>query len=122
VKCSQQYRAWKTGPARPVARKFDAALRRFTVAANADDIPLMIARLRKVGPLAARLAAYPMPRCADPAGDYGQLLTRLQAAADNVRSASGISAIMLANVPLKAVPGIERRLSAELRRDAGVKP
>ena len=64
---------------------------------------------------------YPMPQCADPHGYWSQLLARVTAAGDNAASASGLSALLLAAVPLQGVPKIEKRLTTELNRTVGKK-
>jgi hypothetical protein len=89
-------------------------------ASGAADIPRLVTALKDAGRGAAALEAYPMPGCADPHGYWRQLLTRIQAAADNTKGSSGLAALMLAMVPLKQVPGIERKLGAELKQTAGV--
>lgn len=114
--CRQQYDAWKTGPARAAAKHLDAELGKVSAAGSAQDIPALTAALKKTGHPAAVLARYPMPSCADPRGYWPLMLARVRAAADNARSAPGLGSILLAEVPLKSVPGIERKLTAELKR------
>lgn len=59
---------------------------------------------------------YPMPVCAGPRGYWNAVLARIRAARDNAGSASGLSALILAEAPLNAVPGLESKLTAELKR------
>jgi hypothetical protein len=61
------------------------------------------------------------PRCADPKGYYGQMLTQATATADSAAASSGLSALILAVGRLKTVPGIEKKLKAELDQTVGVK-
>jgi hypothetical protein len=60
-------------------------------------------------------------RCADPHGYFAQILARVTAAGDNAASASGLSALLLAAVPLQGVPTLEKKLTAELNRTVGLK-
>jgi hypothetical protein len=117
--CKQQYQAWRTGPANPDGQKLqrDAA----AIASADDDIPVMASDLKAVGADAAALEAYPMPKCADPAGYWLQYLAAMKAAGDNAGTASGLGALLLAAVPLKQVPGIQDKLNAELAKTVGVK-
>jgi hypothetical protein len=64
VTCRQQYQAWKTGPANPLAKDLAARL-------NVLDFA-------GAGAAAARMQAYPIPACADPAHYYTKLLTDVQ--------------------------------------------
>ena len=57
-----------------------------------------------------------MPACADPRGYWNAVLARIHAAGDNAASASGLSALILAEAPLQAVPGLQAQLKAELKR------
>ena len=82
---------------------------------------MLASALRKAGKPAATAARFPMPKCADPKGYWEQLITRVRAASDNARTARGLGAILLALVPLKGEPGIERKLAAELKRTTGKK-
>ena len=59
-----------------------------------------------------------MPACADPGGYWTQELTEIKAAGDNVSSASGLGGLLLAEEPLKQVPGLQQKLLAELQRAA----
>jgi hypothetical protein len=114
--CRQQYGIWKQGPARALVGNLDAADGRARSAAAAEDIPVLSAALKAAGAAAAALAAYPMPACADPRGYWGAMLARIRAAGDNAGSSSGLSGLLLAEAPLQAVPGLEAKLTAELKR------
>jgi hypothetical protein len=90
-------------------------------AAAVEDIPRLISALKEAGRAAHTLEAYPLPKCADPAGYWGQFLTRIQAGADNASTGGGgLGALMLAMGPLKPVRGILRKLGTELEQNAGV--
>jgi hypothetical protein len=121
VSCRQQYETWKHGPAALAAvHRMEAALKRVQSAGSAMDIPVMSAALHRAGRSAATLSnRYPIPRCADPHGYYALFLARITAAGDNAASASGLSAVLLAEAPLQTVPKIEKRLTAELNRTVG---
>lgn len=62
---------------------------------------------------------HPIPQCADPHGYYALFLARITAAGDNAASASGLSALLLAEALLQTVPKLENRLAAELNRTVG---
>jgi hypothetical protein len=114
--CKQQYDAWKTGPARAQGKQIVADLSKITAAASAEDITALTSALKTAGDDATTLEQYPMPACADPGGYWVQMLARIKASGDNAASASGLSALILAEVPLKEVPGLEAKLTAELKR------
>jgi len=114
--CEQQYEGWKTGPARAVAEKLTTDLNAVSSAGTAEDVPEMTSALQAVGADAAALRQYPMPACADPAGYWNTMLSRIKAAGDNAGSATGLSALLLAEAPLQTVPGLESKLTAELKR------
>ena len=116
--CKQRYDVWKTGPTRAQGKQLDADLSKVSAAGNAEDITAMTSALKTAGADATTLEQYPMPACADPGGYWVQMLARIKAAGGNAGSASGLGAILLAEAPLKQVPGLEQKLSAELKRAA----
>jgi hypothetical protein len=118
--CHAQYEAWKHGPARAAGKALVTQLRAVQAAASAQDIPRLRAALKRVGSAAAASASHPMPLCADPHGYWPAILTRLRSAADNAGSAQGLSAVLLAILPLREVPALESKLSAELKQTTGV--
>lgn len=120
LSCTQQYQIWKTG-VRPMVRRMAAALKRVYDAASAEDIPASLRALRRLGPPVSAVQAVPMPRCADPAGYWSKILARLKAACDDAGSAKGLVGMLVAVEPLKALKPLETKLTAELRRKAGVK-
>jgi hypothetical protein len=118
--CHAQYETWKHGPALAVAKRFESAMKKVAAAGNAEDIAELGSTLKTAGRSASALATMPPPHCADPAGYYRQMLTRVTAAGDNAKSGgSGLASLMLAEVPLKGVPAIEKKLSSELSRTVG---
>lgn len=114
--CKQQYSAWQHGPARALGKSLVAAVNKVQAAGTAEDFPALSAALKSAGAGASALGAYPMPACADPHGYWGAMLARIKAAGDNAGTSSGLSGLILAEVPLKDVPGIEAELTAELKR------
>ena len=118
--CPQQYQAWKTGPAKPdgVKVKNDAA----ALSKAGEDIPVITSDLKTLGTDAAALQAYPMPKCADPAGYWSQYLGAMKASGDNAGTSSGLGGLILAEAPLKQVPAIQSKLTAELTKTVGLKP
>jgi hypothetical protein len=119
--CHAQYEAWKHGAAGGEIASLKSALRALQAAGQAQDLLKLRDGIQAAGRTASRLAANPPPRCADPHGYYGQLFAKITAAADNLKAASGLGAFILAAVPLKAVPAIEQKLTAELNHTVGVK-
>jgi hypothetical protein len=117
--CRQQYETWKHGPASSKLAALKTALVAVEAQGNAEDIPGLSASLKKAGKAAARMDAVKPPRCADPAGLYGQLLARVKASGDNASVSSGLSGLLLEEAPLKGLPKIERKLKAELDRTVG---
>jgi hypothetical protein len=117
--CHQQYETWKTGPAKALSVRLTQALTKVKTAGGNEDIPQLQAGLKSAAQIARKLAAYPMPQCADPGGYWGQFLGHLEAAGDNANSSSGLGALILAMAPLKSVPGIEQKISAEVKKNAG---
>lgn len=116
--CKQRYDAWKTGPARSQAEQLTADLKKVSAAGSAEDIRALTSTLKTAGADATTLEQNPMPACADPGGYWEQMLARIKAAGDNAGSASGLGGILLAEAPLKQVPGLEQKLSAELKQAA----
>jgi hypothetical protein len=120
--CRQQYETWKHDTAaKAVGKRLVAALRAVQSAGGAEDFPRLESSLKQAGAPAAKLAGFPMPKCADPKGYWAGVLTRVRAASDNVKSSSGLASIMLAEVPLKGLPKIEKKLDRELNRTVGKK-
>lgn len=117
--CRQQYETWKHSTARTRIAALKSVLRTVEAQGNADDIPGLSASLKKAGKAAARLDAVKPPRCADPKGLYSKLLARVKASGDNTSAASGFAGLLLAEAPLKGLPGIEKKLNRELGRTVG---
>jgi hypothetical protein len=114
--CAQQYAAWKRGGALAPGKRLAAALQAAQSASASEDIPATLAALKTAGSAAAGLGRYPMPACADPGGYWSAILARIRAAGDNAGTASGLAALLLAEAPLQAVPGLQAELAAELQR------
>ena len=108
--CEQQYKAWKNGT------KLKAESKALQAAGDTEDIPALLSALKAVGKTAARLEAYPVPACADPHGYWNKILARIKAAGDNAGADTGLTGLLLAEAPLKAVQGLEKKLDAELKR------
>jgi hypothetical protein len=116
--CNQQYDAWKTGPADTPDKQLDADLSQISTAGNDEDITAQTSALKTAGADAAVLERYPMPACADPGGYWMQTLAHIKAAGDNAGRPSSHAGLVLAEAPLKEVPGLEQKLTAELKRAA----
>ena len=119
--CHQQYEAWKHGVVGGGFAAFRSAFTAVAWAAHHQDVPKLAAALKQAGAAARWLSATPPPRCADPKGCYGQMLAKAAAAADGAKASTGLSALTLAAGRLQTVPGIERKLRAELDQTVGVK-
>ena len=114
--CEQQYKAWKNGAAKPLGTKLKAESKALQAAGDTEDIPALLSALKAVGKTAAWLEAYPVPACADPHGYWNKILARIKAAGDNAGADTGLTGLLLAEAPLKAVPGLEKKLDGELKR------
>ena len=98
--CRQRYETWKhDAAAKAAGKRLVAALRAVQSAGSAEDLPRLESSLKQAGAPAAKLAGFPIPKCADPKGYWAEVLTRVRAASDNVKSSSGLASIMLAEVP-----------------------
>jgi hypothetical protein len=113
--CLLQYRLWNTGPAHAAGENLVAALNTLEAATSASDIPTTAAALKRAGTAARTLEHYPIPVCADPKGYWHAVLARIRAAADNAGTSDGQGALTLAEVALKQMPTLERKLAAELK-------
>jgi hypothetical protein len=96
-------------------------LRGVRATGSAADVPRLLAAIKHAGHAAAATAAYPIPRCADPHGYYAAILTRIRAAADDAGTGKGLGAVILALVPLRQIPPLQSKLSAELQQTVGAK-
>jgi hypothetical protein len=117
--CEQQFTAWKTGLANAPGKQLKADLGNVSSAGHDEDIAALTSALQAAASDAVTLEQYPMPACADPRGYWVQILARIKASGDNAASNSGLNALLLAEAPLNAVPGMEQKLSAEEKK-AGV--
>jgi hypothetical protein len=87
-----------------------------TSSASLTDLPATDAALRKAGKAAVVLEGFPIPRCADPHGYWKSILAHVKAAGDDAGSgSSSLGNLIIAEVPLKKVPGLETKLTAELK-------
>jgi hypothetical protein len=76
--------------------------------------------VQKEGTAAANLAAFPVPACADPHGDLAALLDQVRAAATNVATAIGLTALVQAMKPLNNVPTLESAFTTEVKQTTGI--
>jgi hypothetical protein len=118
--CKQQFETWKASGVQTIVNgPLKTDLRKVEAAGSDEDLVTLKSGLVAVGKDAARLAAYPMPNCADPKGYWGKMLGLLKAAGDNVSTGSGLGALILAEAPLQKIPAVQAKLSAELKKAAG---
>ena len=111
--CHAQYQAWKHGPVYAAWLHLTADFSRAPYTGNAEYLRYLQATLKRVGPAAAAVAVYPPPRCADPRRYWHQILVKIQAAAHDASTGSGL---LLAKALLRQIPGLEAGLSAELKQ------
>jgi hypothetical protein len=116
--CRAKYEVWKRGPVRTAARKVVADVITGVAAARAGDFARLRAVFVRARHDAKAVVAYPMPRCADPARYWHQMLMAIQAGADSARPGSGPAALVLAAMgPLQTVRALDSKLGAELRQE-----
>jgi hypothetical protein len=120
--CHQQYETWKIKPVLLAAKKKLAADQTALNAAVASSDMLKLAQaIKALGQVGAVMAANPMPACADPKGYWVAMDDAMVAGADNAKAGgSGLGGLLLAEVPLKTLKGMESKLPAELKANAGV--
>jgi hypothetical protein len=110
--CYLQLRKWNRN-LKPLDRKFRAMSRRVRVEAEAGNLPQYLRSLRTFGRALDRLPH--IPYCADPHGFLARIIGKINAAADNARSASreGLHAAL---APLRQVAPLFKKLLRELDR------
>jgi hypothetical protein len=113
--CHQQYKAWKTGPAKAEVKKFAGAIKSLKSAGASDDLVLISSGLKRAGRIAHQLQALPMPPCADPKGYWTRMLADIRASGDNAGTASGLVGLIAAEVPLKKVRPLTTKLGTEIK-------
>lgn len=116
--CRAHYEVWKRGPVRTAARKVLADVITGVAAGRAGDFARLRAVFVRARHDAKAVVAYPMPRCADPARYWHQMLMAIQAGADNVSPGSRLPALVLAATgPLQKVKALDSKLGAELQQE-----
>ena len=120
--CHQQYETWKVRPVLLTAKKNLAADQKaLNAAVSSSDMLKLGEAFKALGKVGTVMAANPMPACADPKGYWVSMGDALVAGADNAKAGgSGLAGLLIAEVPLKTLSGIEGKLSAELKANAGV--
>jgi hypothetical protein len=118
LSCHEQYQNWLDGPIQGPAGKLAAALRQIPAARKADDLTRLRSAIISLVPAALGLAAHPMPRCADPALLYHDLVNQAYLAGSAARSAKTPRLLLKASGQLRALEMTERRLTDETRRTA----
>ncbi len=119
--CKKRYLEWKNGPAKSAAHQFTAAQTALSAAGSKkNNVVGITAAVEADGKAAARFGAFPVPACADPGGYLAAVLSNVRTAAANAATASGLSGLVSAMAPLKAVPGLENDFVTELKRTTGI--
>jgi hypothetical protein len=92
--CSQQYKAWADGPAgKAVVSEFLPALHTAFTDAQDNAFVAVVADIESLGIIAAQLAPFRMPACADPKGYWAQSLRYLGDAGQQARAATSTAGI-----------------------------
>jgi hypothetical protein len=118
--CKQQYKAWQSGPAQNATKQFTAAQQSLSSAGSTENLQAIKTAVETEGTAAAKLAAFPVPACADPHGDLAALLDQVRAAATNVETANGLAALVQAMKPLNNVPTLESDFTTEVKQTTGI--
>lgn len=118
--CRARYEAWRHGPARSAVNELIAQVHAAEAASSAADVQRIRAALKRAALAAANNAANRIPRCADPHGYWPAILSRVRSAEANTSGTSGLTAVILAILPLKDVPGLLVKLGHELRQTVHV--
>jgi dihydrodipicolinate synthase/N-acetylneuraminate lyase len=118
--CKQQYKAWQSGPAQNATKLFTTAQENLSAAGSTENLQAIKDAVQKEGTAAANLAAFPVPVCADPHGDLAALLDQVRAAATNVATATGLTALVQAMKPLNNVPTLESAFTTEVKQTTGI--
>ena len=135
--CAQQFTAWDNGPANTIGRQFEPAFRQLEAALTQAQpiiskprVPItprinrevrrLRAALNRVGAIALKLIAYPMPHCADPAGYWQNFLGQLMSAQNVADNVAGPWAFIAGLGRLEGAARTLSDLQAELQRTAGL--
>ncbi len=118
--CKQQYKAWQSGPAQNATKQFTAAQESVSAAGSTENLQSIKDAVEAEGTAAAKLAAFPVPACADPHGDLAALLNQVRAAATDAATANGLSALVQALKPLNQVPTLESDFTTEVKQTTGI--
>jgi hypothetical protein len=118
-RCKQLYQAWKDGPARALLGQFLTALNAVPEIDSETNIPAATDAAEKAAQPAARLAGYPVPACADPAGYFTEILATVRTAAATAGTVTSQSAQAQALTPLNGVPTLEADFTDEVDTATG---
>jgi hypothetical protein len=118
--CKQQYKTWQSGPAQNATKLFTAAQENLSAAGSTENLQAIKDAVEKEGTMAANLAAFPVPACADPHGDLAALLSQVRTAAANAATANGLTALVQAMQPLNQVPTLESHFTTEVKQTTGI--
>jgi hypothetical protein len=133
--CAQQFTAWNHGPASTIGGQFKPAFRQLAaVLAKAQpiiskpqvpvtpgikrEVRQLAAAVGRVGAIAQKLVAYPMPHCADPAGFWQSFLGKLLAA--QAHDGGSPWAFIIVMAPLENAARTLSDLQAELQQTVGI--
>lgn len=112
--CYQQYEKWAHPKKRKVLiHRINEAERNARAEERARDLAGYLRGLRALGRALATVP--PIPYCADPHGYFTRMIAKMNAAADNTRSASA-EGLRQALAPLQRVIPLIRKLIRELHR------
>lgn len=118
-RCKQLYQAWEDGPAHPGISQFLTALNALQVAESGTNLAAITTAAEKAAQPAAQLARYPVPACADPTGDFAQILATVRTAGASAGTAKSQPAVVQALAPLKGVAALEAAFTAGVKTATG---
>ena len=120
--CHQQYESWVKGRSAVADKAFASAGQKLATAGLQQNLSAMAAALKQASQAAERLAAYPMPHCADPAGYWRQELTETRVAARDIGTSPSTQSLFTVGTQLDHIAAVQSKLAAELRKNIGDGP
>ena len=117
--CAQQYHAWQNGPAHSAILNFEAAQQALADESSSGKPALIAATMNILGQRAAALSSFPVPACADPNGDFAELLSRIGAVTGEVGPDATLTTLQQAINQLDSVFSLESDFTAEVKQTTG---
>jgi hypothetical protein len=117
--CAPRYTAWLFGTVHAADRRLAAELQAVQAAEQSRDASALRSAMGPLMPTALALATQPMPRCADTAGIYIDLVDDVYQAGDEAHTAKGLSGLLRAANLMQLAVKVEYRLTGEVTRAVG---